>query len=165
MLFHVLGCIFCFSTSVALSVFFAHASILMPSDDYNQRIVDNYLLHANHLSSFAPMQACMKYFDHDNYVWSIIGLVFLLISFVCHVVIISFIDITWVRASFRSVIQNAFSAMQGIPSVVTKDESEKKAPNPRLRIPSTRKYPSSPIILNPMSLEGPMLETKKPHAP
>ena len=164
-IFHAIGCIFSFASSVAVAVFLTHAALLIPTDDFEQKIVNNYVAHGQHFRSFNPMNTCIQFFGHGNYVWNIVGLVFLLISFVCHAVLIAFIDTIWVRESMWSYMMKCAATIPGYPQVASQEGNDEKAPqNERVRIPSTRKYPSSPILLNPLALDNPT-ENKKSLAP
>ena len=158
LLLNIAGCLLSLIAMIALAVFMLHAQNLVPSIEFREKTFIHYFTHGIHLGEVKHLQICLDFFE--SVAWNVVSLITLIVCFICHATFVGFILLNKIE------IYRHEGNGSKVPSIKIKEESEKPKKKVsinenqnRIRIPSSRNYPSSPIVLDPLSLT-PLQERK-----
>jgi len=155
---HSLGCILCVCCGVSVTVLALHAHFLIPTIEFRSKMVKNYFENGQ-FREFDTLHDCLGIFNSTA--WNVLSLISIVICFIGHVSLIVYLVM---KRSLEKKPVNSGANLNRVPTITfnellpTLHQEENR--NGRIRIPSSRNYPSSPITLNPFTLSP--TEEKKP---
>jgi hypothetical protein len=147
-----------FASIISLIIFHVHITSIASTKDFIDQVILHYTFNAVGETSFDPMHNCLYYFNHSlKKQWNVMTFFSLIICFVLHGLMIAHILLSK-YSSIAGMVSAKFSTDNNeLPTIkvdgVTQNKFRLEMPPQarRIRIPSTRTYPSSPIIPKPMS--------------
>lgn len=161
---HSLGSVLAVISGISLLVLALHAHFLIPTTEFKNKLVHNYFENGK-FREFDTLNVCLGIFD--NTAWNVLSLVCLSICFIGHVSLIVYLFMK--RSLNKKPVDSSEANSDRVPTLTfnellpTLHQEENSPHNGRLRIPSARNYPSSPITLNPFSLSP--AQEEKPISP
>jgi len=143
---HGIGCLLSACSIVSLTVLSLHGHFLVPT--IQSQMVD--ILQNGKSQYLDQLQNCLSIFD--NVAWNIFSIFTLIVCLFGHMVLIAYLCMK--RTLFGKKIGD--SGKNSGPNVIVNDFSlyQEENDSGRIRIPSSRNYPSSPIILKPFGLSS-----------
>jgi len=146
MLIHGIGCILSTSSIVSLAALALHGHFLLPT--IKNEIVDNYI-HSGKFRNMDTLHNCLTIFD--NIGWNLVSLFTLSVCVSGHISLIAYL---YMKKSLHGK-KSGNSGANSVPNIMFNDDFslyQDENDSGRVRIPSSRNYPSSPITLKPFGL-------------
>lgn len=142
---NILGCILTLTNLVSLAIYTTHVQLLLPSMEFKSDTITSILAvkvqhHNFEATEIQPISVCHEVFSSIS--WNVISIIILIICFIFHAGVVGYIVMNYVAKKKANVpeINVAFVA----PDFDLQPT--------RVRIPSSRTYPSSPITFKPLTI-------------
>jgi len=145
MVIHGVGCILCIGSIISLACLALHSHFLIPN--IKDEVVISYV-HSGHFRDLDQLKNCLDIFD--NVGWNLVSIFTLVVCLSGHIALIAYLHMK------RSMIDKKSGNTGGnsVPNIFVNDFSLYQDQNDsgRVRIPSSRNYPSSPITFQQFGL-------------